>query len=190
MSVLEKMKSKQNPITQGEMPPRSKRFGVLTLPTPAVLPHPPDPPIASQSISRDAPFREKAAASEWARRTLFPPAHPPPVGTGAFPVRTPQTLSAARTLLETVFNVLEIKNPQGLRQTLRIAPASFILACSPALEGTMLNVPGRSSGSWFVLLPAPSHPCTGQWRWRVSSPLTAAGPRGIRTLFPYPKITM
>lgn len=33
----------------------------------------------------------------------------------------------------------------------------FILACSPALEGTMVNLPGRSSGSWFVLLPAPSH---------------------------------
>lgn len=83
----------------------------------------------------------------------------------------------------------------------------------------MLNVPGRSSGSWFVLLPAPSHLnsdersvmgderralalfdlslVTGhsslsfrQWRWRVSSPFTAAGPRGICTLFPYPETTM
>ena len=52
----------------------------------------------------------------------------------------------------------------------------------------MVNYPGRSSGSWFVLLPVPSHPQTGQWRWRVSSPFTAAGPRGIRTLFPYPEI--
>jgi hypothetical protein len=31
---------------------------------------------------------------------------------------------------------------------------------------------------------------TGQWRRRVSSPLTAAGPRGISTLFPYPNITI
>src|SRR5690349_1258029 len=66
----------------------------------------------------------------------------------------------------------------------------FILTCSPALEGAMANSPGRSSGSWFVLLPVPSHPSNGQWRWRVSSPLTAAGPRGIYTLFPYPKIMM
>jgi hypothetical protein len=29
-----------------------------------------------------------------------------------------------------------------------------------------------------------------QWLLRVSSPFTAAGPRGIRTLFPYPGVTM
>src|SRR5689334_12209500 len=40
----------------------------------------------------------------------------------------------------------------------------FILTCSPALEGAMANSPGRSSGSWFVLLPVPSHPSNGQWR--------------------------
>jgi hypothetical protein len=33
-------------------------------------------------------------------------------------------LSEARTKLETVFNVLKIKNPQGLTKTLRIAPAT------------------------------------------------------------------
>ena len=30
----------------------------------------------------------------------------------------------------------------------------------------------------------------GQWRLRVSSPFTAAGPRGTCTLFPYPGVTM
>ena len=81
----------------------------------------------------------------------------------------------------------------------------------------MVNSPGRSSGSWFTLLPAPSHPIreallvvreaqsnpilrdtlheirftpTRQWLSRVSSPHTAAGPRGTCTLFPYPGITM
>ena len=52
----------------------------------------------------------------------------------------------------------------------------------------MVNSLGRSSGLWFVLLPAPSHPPSGQWQYRVSSPFTAAGPRGIHTLFPYPGI--
>ena len=81
----------------------------------------------------------------------------------------------------------------------------------------MVNSPGRSSGSWFTLLPAPSHLKTllvnrysllartylafnvsrftfnvfnRQWHSRVSSPFTAAGPRGICTLFPYPGVTM
>jgi hypothetical protein len=58
---------------------------------------------------------------------------------------------------EDVFQRSENKKSSRPEKTLRIAPASFILACSPALEGTMLNVPGRSSGSWFALLPAPSH---------------------------------
>ncbi len=82
----------------------------------------------------------------------------------------------------------------------------FILACSPALEGTMVNSPSRSSGSWFTLLPVPSHPGSSQlsaisfrpdadgfprqWYSRVSSPFTAAGPRGSCTLFPYPGVTM
>jgi|CXWL01.1.fsa_nt_gi hypothetical protein len=52
----------------------------------------------------------------------------------------------------------------------------------------MVNSLGRSSGSWFILLPAPSHPPGGQWQYRVSSPFTAAGPRGIYTLFPNPRI--
>ena len=53
----------------------------------------------------------------------------------------------------------------------------------------MVNSSGRSSGSWFALLPAPSHP-VGQWSSQVSSPFTAAGPRVNCTLFPYPKVTM
>ena len=91
----------------------------------------------------------------------------------------------------------------------------FILARSPAHEGTTVSLPGRSSGSWFDLLPAPSQHTREtylvnrisrhnahasrftndtsrprQWQSRVSSPFTAAGPRGICTLFPYPKVTM
>jgi hypothetical protein len=49
-------------------------------------------------------------------------------------------------------------------------------------------LPGRFSGSWFALLPVPSHPRRGQWHSRVSSPFTAAGPRGTYTLFPYPGV--
>ncbi len=79
----------------------------------------------------------------------------------------------------------------------------------------MVNSPGRSSGSWFTLLPAPSQHAREtylvnrisrenagasrftndasqpyQWPSRVSSPFTAAGPRGHFTLFPYPGVTM
>ena len=52
----------------------------------------------------------------------------------------------------------------------------------------MVNYPGRSSGSWFVLLPVPSHPSNRTVALAGSSPFTAAGPRGIHTLFPYPEI--
>lgn len=51
----------------------------------------------------------KAAASAWPRRTV---------------TRTSQARHDARTPLKAVFNAPKIKNPQGLRQTLRIAPAS------------------------------------------------------------------
>jgi hypothetical protein len=37
----------------------SRRLAFSTHPAPAILLHPPDPPIASQSISRDAPFTER-----------------------------------------------------------------------------------------------------------------------------------
>jgi hypothetical protein len=37
----------------------SKRLAFPTHPAPAILLHPPDPPIASQSITRDAPFTER-----------------------------------------------------------------------------------------------------------------------------------
>lgn len=85
-------------------------------------------------------------------------------------------------------------------QDLEDCPRLFILTCSPALEGTSVTPPTRSSGSWFDLLPAPSRryfrhrrllfqqrqvtDLIRQWQPRVSSPFTAAGPRGIRTLFP------
>jgi hypothetical protein len=67
-------------------------------------------------------------------------------------------LLSPRRQREMPFNVLEIKNPQGLRQDPEDCTRFFILTCSPALEGTLVNFPGRSSGSWFVLLPVPSHP--------------------------------
>jgi len=37
----------------------SKRLAFPTHPAPAILLHPPDPPIASQSITRDASFTER-----------------------------------------------------------------------------------------------------------------------------------
>lgn len=66
----------------------------------------------------------------------------------------------------------------------------------PLLEGPSRYGPmGRSSGSRIILLAAPSHlpiklitdpePVEGQWHVRrFSSPVTAAGPRRIRTVFP------
>src|SRR5439155_6007044 len=45
--------------------------------------------------------------------------------------------------------------------------------------------PGRSPGSRIVLLPAPSRP-DGQWRSRVSSPITVTGSRRLSTAFPGP----
>lgn len=45
----------------------------------------------------------------------------------------------------------------------------------------------RSSGFRIVLLPAPSHLLIKQWSSRVSFPVTAAGPRRFRTVFPLPK---
>jgi hypothetical protein len=75
----------------------------------------------------------------------------------------------------------------------------FILACSPASREQWSTSLSRSSGSWFTLLPVPSHLARRyrladglsrrQWRRRVSSPLTAAGPRGIFTLFPCSEVT-
>ena len=109
---------------------------------------------------------------------------------------------------EDIFQRSENKKSPRPGKTLRIAPGS---SSSPVpqpsrerwsrepMRGSHVSgdrsaerfpVPGRSSGSWFILLPVPSHPSTGQWRRRVSSPLTAAGPRGISTLFPYPNITI
>lgn len=41
-------------------------------------------------------------------------------------------------------------------QDLEDCPRLFILTCSPALEGTSVTPPARSSGSWFTLVPAPS----------------------------------
>jgi hypothetical protein len=165
----------------------SKTFVVRTLPAPA---------------RQDAQFREKAAASEWPRR--YTPHFVRSVRLNKCRrterylqysdvptfVPDPQALSVARTMRKTFFSVRKIKNPQGLRQTLRIAPAS---SSSP--------VPQPSRERWSILRAgllahgSSYSPCLpihriGQWRWRVSSPFTAAGPRGIRTLFPYPEIMM
>ena len=87
-----------------------------------------------------------------------------------------------------VFQRSENKKSSRPRQTLRIAPAS---SSSPVPQ------PSRERWSIFragLLAHGSSYsPClpirqTGQWRGRVSSPFTAAGPRGICTLFPYPEI--
>src|SRR5262249_26821835 len=50
-------------------------------------------------------FLHKVTASEQPRRTVFDMS---------------QAVSHARTMQKTGFNVLEIKNPQGLKETLRI----------------------------------------------------------------------
>src|SRR5215472_8602174 len=67
---------------------------------------------------------------------------------------TSQAVSHARTMRETGFNVLEIKNPQGLKETLRIAPAS---SSSPAPQPTR----ERWSSAWGGLLAygSPYSPC-------------------------------
>ena len=67
------------------------------------------PNVRSRHPARSKRFLSKAAASEPPRRTRS---------------RTSQALSEARTKQEIVFNVLKIKNPQGLTKTLRIAPAT------------------------------------------------------------------
>ena len=101
----------------------------------------------------------------------------------------------------------QTKNPQGLK-TLRIAPASSSSPVpQPSRErwsreprrGSLAS--GERSAERFpfragLLAHGSSYsPClpirrTGQWRRRVSSPLTAAGPRGICTLFPCPNMTI
>src|SRR5262249_28681337 len=69
-------------------------------------------------------------------------------------VRTSQAVSHARTMRETCFNALKIKNPQGLGKTLRIAPAS---SSSPAPQPTR----ERWSLAWAGLLAygSPYSPC-------------------------------
>jgi hypothetical protein len=57
---------------------------------------------------------------------------------------------------ESCFQRAENKKSPRPREDPEDCTRFFILACSPALEGTMVNSPGRSSGSWFTLLPAPS----------------------------------
>ncbi len=60
----------------------------------------------------------------------------------------------------------------------------------PIEEFPWSNVMGRFSGLWIVLLATPSRPSknqdSGNYVW-LSSPLTAAGPRRILTVFPGPK---
>jgi len=82
------------------------------------------PPIQQVHTARSNRLSRKAAVSEQLRGTLFLPAHPSPVSTGVFPGRTSQAAREARTQREICFRELKIKNPQGLQETLRIAPAS------------------------------------------------------------------
>ena len=60
----------------------------------------------------------------------------------------------------------------------------------PIEEFPWSSVMGRFSGLWIVLLATPSRPSknqdSGSYVW-LSSPLTAAGPRRILTVFPRPK---
>jgi hypothetical protein len=82
-----------------------------------------------------------------------------------------------------------IKNPQGLTDP------------EDCTRNSSSPVPQPSRERWSILQEgllahgSPYSPCLpirrgGQWHSRVSSPLTAAGPRGIYTLFPYPGVTM
>jgi len=55
----------------------------------------------------------------------------------------------------------------------------------PDLEAFVKRPTGRSSDSRIILLAAPSRPI-GQWVvLRRLSPITAAGPRRIHTVFPF-----
>jgi len=77
---------------------------------------------------------------------------------------------------------------------------SLILLGNQACSSCRLHIPtprgtswsdvlGRFSGSWIILLATPSHSAhPEQWPlvW-LSSPLTAAGPRRLMTVFPAPK---
>jgi len=98
------------------------------------------PPIQQVHTARPNRLSRKAAVSKQLRRTLFLPAHPSPVGAGVFPGRTPQAGREARMHREICFHELKIKNPQGLQETLRIAPAS---SSSP--------VPQPSRERWSIL---------------------------------------
>ena len=149
--------------------------------------HPPD------RSSFKTGFARKAAVSETPKRTF---------------VRTSQALSETRTPLETSFQRAKNKKSPRPGKTLRIAPASSSSPVpQPSRErwsrkprrGSLAS--GERSAERFpfragLLAHGSSYsPCLpirriGQWRWRVSSPLTAAGPRGICTLFPYPNMTI
>lgn len=97
------------------------------------------PIIKHRRSARSKRFPSKAAGNETPRRTFL---------------GTSQTLSDTRTQLESVFNALKIKNPQGLGKTLRIAPAS---SSSPAPQPTR----ERWSSAWAGLLAygSPYSPC-------------------------------
>jgi hypothetical protein len=70
-------------------------------------------------------------------------------------------------------------------------PAFLTLNVNAASNG--LKIPqtdgiskGRSSGSWIILLTAPSRSnALKQWPWQFSSPITAAGPLPVCTGFPF-----
>ena len=54
----------------------------------------------------------------------------------------------------------------------------------PVTRSPVRPLTGRSSGSWIILLPAPSR-SLAPVALPVSSPITAAGPRRICTVFPF-----
>jgi len=89
------------------------------------------------------------------RRFIFDISVSGDAGTGH--IVNSRTAPSRNPIPRPIWNTLEPKkNPQGLDRPWGLLP-QFILANSPAHEGISLNSPGRSSGSWLVLLPAPSH---------------------------------
>ena len=83
----------------------------------------------------------------------------------------------------------QIKNPNSLKGG--IEDCTRLAWSSSRRPARVARVPsvhptGRSSGSWINLLPAPSRGVPPpQWLQPVSSPITAAGPRRICTVFPF-----
>lgn len=66
----------------------------------------------------------------------------------------------------------------------------FILARSPAHEGTKVICLGRSSGLWFTLLPVPSHPVTDSGSHGFRPHSQRRDREGVAPSSLYPRVTM